>query len=75
MIRIHLYDTKGFLADTQFPKFPVNSYETSNIDTVLDELRDLLNNHDSGISKILIENSEFDTNTYTHAQNIYNLDK
>ena len=75
MIRIHLYDTHGFLADNQFPKFPVNSYETSSVDVMFEALRDLLNNHDSGISKILIENSEFDPNTYTHAQNIYNLDK
>lgn len=58
MIQIHLYE-KG---DFTFPNFPVNSYETEDIDNVIATLRDLLNNHNSGISKIVIENNEFGCN-------------
>ncbi len=58
MIQIHLYE-KG---DFTFPKFPVNSYETEDIDNVMAALRNLFNNHDSGISKIVIENDEFGCN-------------
>lgn len=54
MIQIHLYE-KG-------EEFPVNSYETEDIDNVMATLRDLLNNHNSGISKIVIENNEFGCN-------------
>ena len=55
MILIHLYE-KG---DWTFPEFPVNTYEASNIDSVLTCIKDLLENHQSGISKVLIENDEF----------------
>lgn len=58
MIKIHLYDqqNKNFW---MFPEFPVNSYRSNDIETIVETIRDLLNNHDSGISRILIENDEF----------------
>jgi hypothetical protein len=42
-----------------FPEFPVNSYRSNDIDTIVETIRDLLNNHNSGINRILIENDEF----------------
>ena len=55
MILIHLYE-KG---DWKFPKFPANTYEAGSIDSVLTCIKELLENHQSGISKVLIENAEF----------------
>lgn len=55
MILIHLYE-KG---DCKFPKFPSNTYEAGSIDSVITCIKELLDNHNSGISKVLIENDEF----------------
>ncbi len=58
MIKIHLYDQQNKNI-WMFPEFPVNSYRSNDIDTIVETIRDLLNNHNSGINRILIENDEF----------------
>lgn len=55
---IHCYTKSSF--DKDCP--PENSYITDNIDNVLSCIKDLLNNHNSGISNIVIENDEFTIN-------------
>lgn len=47
MFMIHYYTKSSF--DKDYP--PENSYVTDNIDNVLNCIKDLLNNHNSGISK------------------------
>ena len=65
MFQLHLYE-KG---DFTFPKFPVNSYRGGNKDDVLKAIEAILDNHDSGISKIVIENDEFgDTESVAEPQ-------
>lgn len=65
MFQIHLYE-KG---DFTFPKFPVNSYRGGNKDDLLKAIETILDNHDSGISKIVIENDEFgDTESVAEPQ-------
>lgn len=70
MFQLHLYE-KG---DFTFPGFPVNSYKGVNKEDVLKAIEVLLDNHDSGISKIVIENDEFgDTESVANAQSILEL--
>lgn len=72
MFRIHLYEND----EMSFPEFPSNSYETNDLQTLINELQDLFNNHDSGIARIVIENSEFaGEDTISYAQSIMNLDR
>lgn len=72
MFRLHLYEND----EMSFPEFPVNSYETNDLQTLMNELQDLFNNHNSGIARIVIENSEFaGKDTISYAQSIMNLDK
>lgn len=59
MFQLHLYE-KG---DFTFPKFPVNSYKGGSKEDIMSALESILNNHDSGISKIVIENDEFGDTT------------
>ena len=76
MIQIHLYENGGILKEASFPEFPCNSYRTDNIDSLLECLKDLLTNHNSGIGKVLIENDEFGWScTTTDAQCVIDLDK
>ena len=70
MFQLHLYE-KG---DFTFPRFPVNSYKGVNKEDVLKAIEILLDNHDSGISKIVIENDEFgDTESVADARAILEL--
>jgi len=65
MFQLHLYE-KG---DFTFPKFPVNSYKGGTEEDVIKAVEVILKNHDSGISKIIIENDEFgDTQSVAEPQ-------
>lgn len=65
MFQLHLYERGDFT----FPKFPVNSYKSGSKEDVLKAIEALLDNHDSGISKIVIENDEFgDTESVAEPQ-------
>lgn len=55
MYAIHLYGNQ----DYQFPDYPVNTYITENQDILLETLKYLFENHDSGITRVVIENDEF----------------
>ena len=60
-IRIHCFEPTGFEG------FPSNTYETDNINSAVDCIKDLLTNEKSGISRILIENPKFgDSRCYNH---------
>jgi hypothetical protein len=64
-IRIHCFETLGLEG------FPSNTYETDNINSAMDCIKDLLTNERSGISRILIENPKFGDSrcyNYTNAQ-------
>lgn len=75
MYKIHLYDKQKWLhPGWTFPLFPVNSYKTNKLERVLKELKDLFNNHDSGITKIVIENDEFEDYPVCSPQSVINLD-
>ena len=75
MIQIHLFEKGSLLREGSFPEFPCNSYKTDNVDALLETIKDLLNNHHSGIGKILIENDEFGWDcSVTNAQSISDLD-
>lgn len=75
MYKIHLYDRQKWLhPGWTFPLFPVNSYKTNKLERVLKELEDLFNNHDSGITKIVIENDEFEDYPVCSPQSVINLD-
>lgn len=74
-MQIHLYGKGEMLKDKTFPEFPSNSYKTNNINTLLETLKDLFNNHNSGISKVLIENDEFGWECdITNCQSLITLD-
>lgn len=49
-IRIHCFEP------TSIEDFPSNTYETDNIHSALDCIKKILENKNSGISRILIEN-------------------
>ena len=71
MYRLHLYEDN----EMSFPEFPSNSYETNDLQTLMNELQDLFNNHNSGIARIVIENSEFaGEDTVSYGKSIMNLD-
>lgn len=55
MYAIHLYGNQ----DYQFPDYPVNTYITENQDILLETLKYLFENRDSGITRVVIENDEF----------------
>lgn len=76
MIRIHLFEHGGLLGEKTFPEFPSNSYETNDVNILFETIKDILDNHNSGIGKILIENDEFGWDCgITDAQSVLNLDK
>jgi len=54
-IRIHCFEPTGIEG------FPSNTYETSNIDSALDCIKNILTNERSGISRIVVENPNFDS--------------
>ena len=60
-IRIHCFETLGLEG------FPSNIYETDNINSAVDCIKDLLTNERSDISRILIENPKFgDSRCYNY---------
>ena len=56
-IRIHCFESTGIEG------FPSNTYETDNVDSALECIKDVLANDKSGISRILIENPLFPEST------------
>lgn len=56
-IRIHCFESTGIEG------FPSNTYETDNVNSALECLKDVLTNDNSGISRILIENPLFPEST------------
>lgn len=66
MLQIHLYENGKPLRESSFPEFP---------EALITTLKDLFNNHNSGIGKVLIENDEFGWScSITNAQSVQNLD-
>lgn len=65
MYYLHLFEN----IDWHFPNFPSNSYSSEDYEKILNELKDVFTNPNSGVNKILINIGE---NT-TAAQNIMNL--
>lgn len=54
-IRIHCFEPTGIEG------FPSNTYETSNIDSTLACIKNILTNERSGISRIVVENPNCDS--------------
>lgn len=57
-IRIHCFEPTGIEG------FPSNTYETDNIYSALNCIKELLENKNSGISRILIENPGSNDHVY-----------
>ena len=57
-IRIHCFEP------TNIEGFPSNTYETDDISHALDCIKNILNNENAGISRILIENPSSNDHVY-----------
>ena len=57
-IRIHCFEP------TSIEGFPSNTYVTNNVNSALDCIKDILENKNSGISRILIENPGSDDHVW-----------
>ena len=57
-IRIHCFEP------TSIEGFPSNTYETDDINRALDCIKNILNNENAGISRILIENPSTNDHVY-----------